>query len=256
MRAQHYKLEIVPRKFFGAVVPDALPVEIMEEGLVAWGPVRQPDEDFLAKLRPLFSRDTSWEGMEELRTASLSGSCLGIWKENGLVEYISLGYSPADDDWDFFRGVIAVVAAHDCLFVETSTGVVLEADEGILRAGLNRAVMQHSLTDLDGAMERAPGSIGTTQVQPEALQADGIDPFTGKRKMSDDDFLGAIVCFLAFVVWLPVYLIFVRPELNWHLAGIGITGYPMVLHLVPIIGVPTLLAYAILRLARSGKRSA
>lgn len=45
----------------------------------------------------------------------------------------------------------------------------------------------------------------------------------------------ALVLFLLFIVWCPVYLIFVRPIMNDFLAG-HVNSYPAILHLVPILG--------------------
>ena len=47
---------------------------------------------------------------------------------------------------------------------------------------------------------------------------------------------------VGFIIWFPVYLIWVRPILNgW--AGQYVDSYPAVLHAVPAIGLPLLAAY-------------
>jgi hypothetical protein len=158
--------------------------------------------------------------------------------------------------------VIAALAAHDCLFVETSTGLVLEPDEEVLRASLQRAATQQSMTDPDGAIERATGAMAGTHARPRTLQdANSVNPQqrdleivqSAKKQSADDETMQVMVCLTAFVVWLPVYLIYVRPEMNGHLAEFGVTGYPAILHLLPVIGVPVFFAYLVGRLAGSGK---
>lgn len=45
----------------------------------------------------------------------------------------------------------------------------------------------------------------------------------------------AVVLFLLFIVWCPVYLIAYRPQVNgWLFDHIG--SFPAILHLVPIMG--------------------
>lgn len=54
---------------------------------------------------------------------------------------------------------------------------------------------------------------------------------------------GAIaVVFVCFLIWLPVYLFFVRPIINRFLATY-ITHYPAMLHLIPIIVVPVVIGF-------------
>lgn len=47
-----------------------------------------------------------------------------------------------------------------------------------------------------------------------------------------------------FLIWLPVYLLFVRPALNNWLAQY-INSYPAAFHLVPIIGLPVLVGWVL-----------
>jgi hypothetical protein len=64
------------------------------------------------------------------------------------------------------------------------------------------------------------------------------EAYTRAKKASDR---AGIVVFLVFLAWLPTYLIVVRPVLNNWLAQY-INSYPAMLHLVPIIGLPVLIA--------------
>lgn len=57
----------------------------------------------------------------------------------------------------------------------------------------------------------------------------------------------ALALVAAFLVWTPTYLLYVRPPMNAWLAQF-ISGYPALLHLVPILGPIVLLALAMARL--------
>lgn len=64
----------------------------------------------------------------------------------------------------------------------------------------------------------------------------------------------SIAAFLvSFVVWLPVYLMLVRPVINGFLAQY-ITSYPAMLHLVPIFGLPITL-FLLLEVLRKKRQS-
>jgi hypothetical protein len=52
----------------------------------------------------------------------------------------------------------------------------------------------------------------------------------------------ALLIVAIFVVWCPVYLVFVRPMLNEFVAGY-VSSYPAMLHLIPILGPVVLLAW-------------
>lgn len=49
------------------------------------------------------------------------------------------------------------------------------------------------------------------------------------------------VLLLVFIVWTPVYLFWVRPKMNLFLANY-ISGYPAMLHLVPILAPVVIIA--------------
>jgi len=58
--------------------------------------------------------------------------------------------------------------------------------------------------------------------------------------------VASIVVFLLFLLWLPTYLIVVRPVLNQWLAKY-FDWYPAILHLVPIIGLPVLVGLVLVQ---------
>ncbi len=62
-----------------------------------------------------------------------------------------------------------------------------------------------------------------------------------------------VIVVLSFVVWLPVYLFWVRAAVNGFVFKY-VDGYPAMLHLFPLIGVPCLLALAYARLAGAWRR--
>jgi hypothetical protein len=62
-----------------------------------------------------------------------------------------------------------------------------------------------------------------------------------------------LVVLLVFVLWLPVYLIWVRTAINRFLFDY-VSSYPAMVHLFPIIGVPCLIAIAYAKLSRAWGR--
>jgi hypothetical protein len=50
-----------------------------------------------------------------------------------------------------------------------------------------------------------------------------------------------VIIVVAFIIWLPVYLMVVRPLINSYLAARGVTGYPALLHLFPIFLAPVII---------------
>lgn len=54
----------------------------------------------------------------------------------------------------------------------------------------------------------------------------------------------AAVLFILFCIWCPTYLIFVRPIINEALAPY-VSGYPAILHLIPILAPIVLVALAV-----------
>ncbi len=57
-----------------------------------------------------------------------------------------------------------------------------------------------------------------------------------------------VVTFLVFLLWLGVYLVTLRPIMNQWLAEHGVEGYPLMLHLFPILAVPILAAFLLSQL--------
>jgi len=65
------------------------------------------------------------------------------------------------------------------------------------------------------------------------------------RAKRANDRVGLLVVAM-FVVWVPVYLWGIRPALNvW--ASQYVSGYPAILHLVPILGLPIMLGWLLAR---------
>lgn len=67
--------------------------------------------------------------------------------------------------------------------------------------------------------------------EEDARQAAIARPMTPQQKRE------LAIILISFVVWLPVYLGWVRPVLNAFLFRY-INGYPAMLHLVPIFAIP------------------
>jgi hypothetical protein len=73
------------------------------------------------------------------------------------------------------------------------------------------------------------------------------------RPLTSLDRQEGLVVVLVFVIWLPAYLIWLRPAINGVVFQY-IPGYPAMLHLLPILGVPFALAMAYRWLARAWGR--
>ena len=67
-----------------------------------------------------------------------------------------------------------------------------------------------------------------------------MDQESFARAKRANDRVGVVIV-LVFLAWLPTYLLLVRPTLNNWLAQY-ISAYPAMLHLVPIIGLPAIIA--------------
>lgn len=92
-----------------------------------------------------------------------------------------------------------------------------------------------------------------TLVAPEAaVRVEFVSPPT-KPKASTT--ITGVVFISAFLAWGLFYIFYLRPMMNIWLAQF-ISGYPAMLHLVPLVGLPVLMAIGVGKLLGSGKKDA
>ena len=73
--------------------------------------------------------------------------------------------------------------------------------------------------------------------------SDNRPPQSTQRPLTKLQRQQGFVIILVFLVWVPVYLVWVRPVINqW--ASQYVDSYPAVLHAIPAIGLPLLVALA------------
>jgi hypothetical protein len=85
------------------------------------------------------------------------------------------------------------------------------------------------------------------EMSADQSEAGAGQPRQARRALT----MESAVIFVSFFFWLPIYLIYVRPVINGYV-GRYISGYPAILHLIPIFGVPFLLGGLMKRFAKGG----
>jgi hypothetical protein len=137
MAAFHYKLEVVPKYYFGELLPTNVPLHEVEEGLSPWTSPPYPSNKFIAELRCLLPVNKSWGETEEYVSGSDYSSDVRIWRENGKIENIEFRYNPHCEGWSLMQKFLQIVNAESCVLIETRTGAVLLPEEAIIRDRIN-----------------------------------------------------------------------------------------------------------------------
>ena len=149
----HYKLSLLPRAYFEHEVPASLSGVEIERG--GWWAAHVPSERLLSALRTLLPRDQSWGEVEEYVSGGDFSSDVRIWKDAGRVDGIEFRFSPVGDDWSLMQQLIRIAGDERCVLIEDESGLVLDADEEVVRKHFASSRAAEFLRDPSGTIVRA-----------------------------------------------------------------------------------------------------
>lgn len=161
MGVQHFEIQLVPRKWFGAQCRGLLPEEEIALGMdpvSGWWAACPPPDRLLSAVRNLLPLARPWPGgeVEEYVSPKPWGSSIRIWKDSGRVQWVAFRFSPAVDDWLLMERFLAAARESQCLLLEERTGRVFEPDANLVLGHMNGSrAMQFVLNPEMVVMEAA-----------------------------------------------------------------------------------------------------
>jgi len=155
MGIHHYKIELLPKAFFGQQIPGKLSnadVERGEDIASGWWASFPPSERLVSAMRTLLPKDKSWSETEEYVSEPSWGSDVRIWKEGGAVWKIIFRFSLVVDGWTLMERFIAVARDECCVLLEAGSLLILEPDEDIVRERLSASHAIRFVRDPEGTL--------------------------------------------------------------------------------------------------------
>lgn len=154
----HFKLEAVPRGALERYLEAGRPEGYLEDVLGPLGEKDQPSREFLAELRLLLPKDTSWGSVEEYESGNEWGSDLRISHQDEPrlqtpVAWITFRYSTVADPVDLMLRYVELVAAENWVVFSDQLGLWFEPQPELAIAHLKQSRAFRFAGDPYGALE-------------------------------------------------------------------------------------------------------